>query len=107
MENRDTSKLPKWAQLEIERLQRNAEHYQRERRAIDAGESNVLVVDYANGNINLPPNSTIRFVMGPGENEYIEAGVNHYHKNAIYINSGTGSLYVRPVASNALTVGRA
>jgi hypothetical protein len=104
----DYSKLPKWAQQEIESLQRSeAELLAEYRIALGTVDSNTKLVDYVRGDTNIPDRSTVKFVMPDGGE--IEVHRCKDDENAIEVRGvprkRNGSLVVRPRVTNVVVIG--
>ncbi len=96
----DVTKLPKWAQSEINRLERDLEAAREQNRLQVEGETEVFIHDYPD-NHPLPPNTTISFEL---DGERIDVDVREHHSGQkalyLYVYGGTGSLGFASGASN-------
>lgn len=95
---RDKAKLPKWAQDEINRLERDVASLKRDLHAIaNSGEADAYV-DTGDSKIGLPPYSRVIFRVMPGPScvECVRQG------NGIAVYASGGRLLVIPQASNVI-----
>ncbi len=67
------SSLPKWAQGMIKSLESSVEYYRLQAERADAGDTEVVIRDH-NGDIGLPPGSTISFIFRDPNNPEVELG---------------------------------
>lgn len=63
----DVANLPKWAQSRISQLERSVEWHKGKVRQIETGDTDVFISDSLDGDIGLPRNSRIKFLVPDGE----------------------------------------
>jgi hypothetical protein len=99
MNGGDRTKLPKWAQRELERLERDLEFaYQK----LSAGpeDSNTFADPYASAPRPLGKDVTVEFRTGPERSERVLVRV---EKGKLNINGGD-SLRIQPISGNVIEV---
>ena len=100
----DPSKLPKWAQLEIERLTSNVEYWKKK---VEVGpdDSDTFVRQSYDSAQPLGDSPRIEFRFGEGWGEVIEAHLIYQQgKPMLRIDTHTGVLNITPSASNSIYV---
>lgn len=103
--NKDISKLPKWAREELEGLRERVaadDHYWKSKalEAANATASNTqLVTHYGEEPRALPNDTAIRFVLGD-DGGWVEVGIRNGH---LQVMGGT-CLQIRPTASNVVLI---
>jgi hypothetical protein len=96
----DYSKLPKWAQSEIDVLKKNIEHYKEQFRQMSEKDTNTFMTRGLRDNdVGLPRDSSIRFVFGLRK----EIDVRIDMDNNLYV-SGLDTLQIIPWASNVVKI---
>ncbi len=100
-DSRRFSKLPKWAQIEIEHLRANAARASQELKEALGGpdDSNCRVRDYLEDDKNLPRHALIEFDIGKSR---ITARVGR-DDDVLYI-SGDRAISIEPRAANVVTI---
>ena len=97
-QQQDESKLPKWAQIELNRLRRDVENYRAQIEQMDTNaQSNVTWSTGLDDEHTLPTNARITFHT---ENGRIMA---YLYKDQLEIN-GSYAVVVSPKASNAFVI---
>lgn len=99
------SRLPKWAQAELQRLRRelDAERQQVEELKGNIPDSDTFVLDYLRSNAPLPRGSRIGFYPKP-DNDHLRQQIQVYCEAGKLRVQGDYALIVRPSASNTLTI---
>jgi hypothetical protein len=98
----DRSKLPKWAQQDLERLERDLAHAQNK---LTAGpeDSNTFADPYADAPRPLGKGAIIEFSLG--ERSRIRTRIEHDHKGNAYVEvNGDDLLTVEPRSGNAIRI---
>lgn len=100
------SKLPKWARIEIERLEKNVEYHQKQAEAVKSGNSRVYwgmkILD--GGRYGIPENQSVAFTLMDGES--IEFKLDDKSDGVrVYLDGKRRrTLAVSPVSSNVMVV---
>jgi hypothetical protein len=95
----DLSKLPKWAQNRIGKLERDVEYYKKQLDQTDAGQSKVCWGDYESKH-GIPEGATVTYHLQKGE-MWLELKGDEVKVTAP---TGTHRLTVRPKSGNVLTL---
>lgn len=100
------SRLPRWAQSELERLEKNLRYVIRERDAILQGASASPRIEVGTGPVGgplgfLPADWRVRFVFGERHGHHFEARLDG---EMLHLSAG-GVLVVRPAAANLVYCG--
>lgn len=96
-------KLPKWAQYRISSAERDRDYYKKMVKQVTDHDTNVRIQDYQDGDRHLPQNSSVVFTNGVGDD--IIVGVRDGQVEVSVSGLGVRTrLFVRPVASNTITV---
>lgn len=105
MAEHDESKLPAWAQRELDTLRNEIERQANANAVLrrDVGETDVFVTGWPD-NQPLPRHSHIRFQVGADRFEYIE--VRSDGDGSVEVRCGDGGLSVQPRAANVIEVRR-
>ena len=117
MANEDVTKLPKWAQAEIARLNANVASWKAKAEAAMSpnAEGTDTFIDAglpSEPNRGLPPGSHVCFRIGPAHSDVIECYVSTRHGKSgeavVFVWAPGGDLMVLPSSSNValLTAGR-
>ena len=108
-ENREglISRLPKWVQAEIQRLERDVESL--EKRVGDGpADSDTILVGWSIPDKPLGSNLTVRFVLDPSSprSGYIECNINHdsFLKKPVLCVRSSDTLAIVPGSSNSIYV---
>lgn len=104
MKERDITKLPKWAQIEISRLQRDVKWYKDK---LEAGPDNsdTFADPYGRAVRPLGKGPRIAFVGLPGDRQTIIARLDRDTDNEPYLEiRGLNSLQIQPRASNVVHI---
>jgi hypothetical protein len=102
------AKLPKWAQNEINGLQYAVEYYKKQLVAVHEGTTNVFVErGLKEEDIPLPPNTRIRYQLGPRWDDFISVSIprdedQKFYGSHVYISSIGGPLSLLPEVSNVV-----
>lgn len=105
----DVSKLPKWAQREIERLTNNVEYWQNKATA-GPDNSDTFVRRYGAPNTPLGSGETILFIQEGESDARMARGIEvrrDQYGRVVVSTHGSGRLLVLPVASNVAVVDEA
>ena len=98
MDEARLTKLPKWAQQYIQKLQKDTEWYKEQLRQVDTADS-PLTWEVFSGNSEthgIPERATIIFVLPNGKIDFT------LRKDEIRVSAHSGSLLVEPVATNSI-----
>lgn len=96
-------KLPKWAQYRISTAERDRDYYKGILKKVTDEDTNVRVQDYADGDRHLPQNSSVVFTNDDGDDIIVGMRDGEVEVSTSGIGRRT-RLYIRPVASNTITV---
>ena len=104
MRSGDVTKLPKWAQQEIERLERDVEHFQATL-SVGPDDSNTFADPYSSAPRPLGHGTTIEFVMTDGTRIRVRAERNSVSGayDRIDVNGGD-TIAVLPRAANSVEI---
>jgi len=106
------NKLPKWAQSEMSKLQRNEEYWKQECRIVSAKESDVSIryPGDMDERVFVPSGVSIKFQVGSHWVDYIEVrlkedyNINNQSIKVLHVSGASGFLHVRPQSSNVVDI---
>lgn len=105
------NKLPKWAQHELNRLEKNVAYHKKRADVVTSNEdlSNTRIRSYEdvnfNGWRNLPNNESISFFPKENSDARFDVKVDGFGRIEIYANSGfPNKMVVLPLASNIVAI---
>lgn len=102
----DRTKLPRWAQSQLERLERDLASARAELRARATGETNTRVGDYTGEDWHLAEGArvifTLPYLARDGRPAEVEARV---EGDAVLVHTSGGGLIVAPRVSNSVAIG--
>jgi len=106
----DVSKLPKWAQNKIQKLQWDIESLEEKlKQARGNQKTNVYLHDYVSGDYSyLPENRAIKFKIGKGDMDVIEVMLdldNWTGMKCVEVRAVQGALIAIPSSSNVMKMG--
>lgn len=100
-DKQDTSKLPKWAQQRIDKLERDVEYWKA--RATEGPENSDTFISWPMDSPKpLGSGYNIRFVVGSGSGDYIE--VRNQQDGSVEVRTAWRGMRIHPTASNTIVV---
>ena len=98
MDETRLTKLPKWAQQYIQKLQKDVEWYKKQLRQLDTADSPLTweAISGNNETHGIPERATITFVLPNGKIDF------KLRKDEIHVSAHSRGLLVEPVAANSI-----